>query len=248
MARPGLFPRLLLLAALLLSTSAARADEAPPKTGFQLLSPPDGADVSLDDRPVGRTPLGGPIAAAPGEHRVRVSRLGFSPYTESFRVYPGRIASLLVEMAPVAGVLQLRASAPGARVFIDGRYAGDAPLELELPTGPHNVRVSRAGFRDEIFNVGAVPGMLIEREAQLVELSAHATFQEQVRSGPSRLSSRWWIWPLSIIGAAGVAAAVIVPTVYASRSPCQRVDVEVCTPIQVMVGSTTPTLSVRLPF
>ena len=239
---------MLVCAALLCLQGAARGGEPSPvvSTGFVLLSAPDGADVFLDERPVGRTPLAGPYPAPPGEHRVRVSRLGFAPYSEALRVYKGKVAGLLVEMIPIAGVLQLRVNVAGSRVFIDGKYAGDAPIELELVTGPHNVRVAHRGYREEIFSVSAAPGSTIDRDVQLVEMAAHQALQQQIEAPPARLSSRWWVWPIGVIAAGGIAAAVIVPTVYSSRSPCQRADAEICVPVHSALE--TRMLSLRLPF
>ncbi|MCS6911682.1 MAG: PEGA domain-containing protein [Myxococcales bacterium] len=188
------------------------------------------------DHTLGRTPLPGPISTTPGVHQVRLSKVGYAPYSEIFHVYPQRVASLLVDMVPIAGVLRVRTGGDKARVFVDGKFSGETPTDIELLTGPHTVRVVRSGFHEEIFTVNASPGLFIDRDVQLRELPAHVKLKRQVSSEPRRLSNRWWIWTLSVLGAAAVATAVIVPTVYASRSPCQRADVELCFSINVGQG------------
>jgi PEGA domain len=54
-------------------------------------------------------------------------------------VHPGTAGRLLVQSAPA-----------GARVFVDGLERGRTPVTvLDLPRGPHRLRLARAGYADE---------------------------------------------------------------------------------------------------
>ncbi len=48
---------------------------------------------------------------------------------------------------PIAGHLNVAADAPGARVFVDGRPAGEAPVSLDVELGHHRITVERPGRR-----------------------------------------------------------------------------------------------------
>jgi hypothetical protein len=54
------------------------------------------ADVLLDGRPVGRTPL--TIRAAAGRHRLVIRRSGFSTFSKMIRVRPGRRTTEVIQL------------------------------------------------------------------------------------------------------------------------------------------------------
>jgi hypothetical protein len=126
--------------------------------------------VTLDGRIIGETPLS--AASLPlGTHALLIARPGFAPHAESITLSaltPSRTISVELE----AGVRSIdrggapsRASAPhvaaaargaidvdsrprGARVTIDGRFAGTTPLRVpELPVGLHTVTIELEGHK-----------------------------------------------------------------------------------------------------
>jgi hypothetical protein len=60
------------------------------------------------------------------------------------RIPPAALAEYDAIRAALEGELGVEASEPGARVLIDGRERGQAPLRLKLPVGRHTVRVISA--------------------------------------------------------------------------------------------------------
>jgi len=103
-----------------------------------------GARIVLDDAAPVDPPLIGPVA--PGPHRVVIMADGFVTERRSVTAVPGKIVAIDVplreKMASVA------VTAPqGARVSVDGRPMGDAPLgtPLELAAGVHLLAVTANG-------------------------------------------------------------------------------------------------------
>ncbi len=89
----------------------------------------------------------------PGIHRLQFSGPGITPWEQTVEVHVDRTSEVEAHpvVAPPTGVLEIRAALSdeagtetlrGAAVWIDGVPRGATPLRLELPSGPHSIRVS----------------------------------------------------------------------------------------------------------
>ena len=107
-----------------------------------------GATVAVDSEPVGMTPMEMPVPVAAGDHTIKVTKLGYAPYIDVFSTKGKKDVKLELELVPVSGVLHVKSNVPGARVLVDGRYVGEAPLDVEADTGPRAVQVSKGGYKD----------------------------------------------------------------------------------------------------
>jgi hypothetical protein len=61
----------------------------------------DGADVTVDGKPIGSTPLGEMVWTTPGRHQVAVQHAGFSPAIEDVVVATGQPAAVDFKLQPV---------------------------------------------------------------------------------------------------------------------------------------------------
>ena len=69
------------------------------KGAIRVLSSVKGATVMLDGKPVGKTPLGGPIGnIALGSHEVRVQAAGFEPVIENVRVRFQKTSGVVIHL------------------------------------------------------------------------------------------------------------------------------------------------------
>lgn len=124
-------------------------------------STPEGASVTIDGKPVGRTPLTSRDLAL-GAHSVVLSRAGFVSQTHHVsltRRAPSSTITVTLKAeraarveAPAKGAaaasLAVDSRPRGARVTIDGRAIGVTPLDApELAPGVHSVRVELAGYQ-----------------------------------------------------------------------------------------------------
>jgi hypothetical protein len=111
--------------------------------------------ISVDSRPQGYAPIT-IESIAPGLHEVQFSGPGMAPWAQTVQVGVRKTAQLLARpmSAPGTGVLQVQASLndetgssplSGAQVVVDGEARGNTPLSLELPRGPHSIRLSWHG-------------------------------------------------------------------------------------------------------
>jgi len=99
-----------------------------------ITSHPSGAQVRVDGRPRGHTPV--TVEVAPGPHEVVLERPRYATSRVDARA-PGPVH---VELERPTATLQIESSPPGARVTVDGRALGTAPLALTT-TGYERHRV-----------------------------------------------------------------------------------------------------------
>ncbi|GAB4205213.1 MAG: hypothetical protein OHK0013_20870 [Sandaracinaceae bacterium] len=197
-------------------TTAQRQPATPTRIVFDLL--PDGAEVLVDEMSVGFGPLG-PIDVSAGEHSVRVRLQGYSEYTDVVTVAAGEELHVPVDLIPLAHVLSVESTPAGARLFVDERFAGETPTDVELVDGSHQLRLSLRGFEDVTRTIEAVAG---QRDTWAVELVA---LPEQ---GPAQWYEDPIVW--IIAGASVVAVTVaIVAIVLAAQPAAPQLD-QFCMP------------------
>lgn len=111
--------------------------------------------VSVDGRSLGFVPIT-LDSLAPGPHEVRYSGPGMASWGSTVTVKVGELSETIAHpmTSPATGVIEVRALAAGsegseplsgARVWVDGERRGATPVTLELPRGPHSVRVEYQG-------------------------------------------------------------------------------------------------------
>jgi hypothetical protein len=116
-----------------LSEARRSAAELKTKLGqIKVTCPTDGADVSVDGKPIGSTPLGELVWTTPGRHQVAVQRTGFSPAIEDVVVTAGKAASVTLALRPID--LRLANPASGGTTPIGG--APGAPQKKPIYRRP----------------------------------------------------------------------------------------------------------------
>jgi hypothetical protein len=107
-----------------------------------------GAQILVDDDPVGTSPLEAPVVLDIGERRLRVLKEGFRPYERALVV--GGSADVRVEVALEKEVHEgklLVEAPPGASILLDDVSIGSGKVEQSLASGGHQLRVTAPGMR-----------------------------------------------------------------------------------------------------
>lgn len=181
-------------------TQRTQPTPQPTRVVFDLL--PDGAEVLIDEASVGVGPLG-PVDVEPGEHSVRVRLQGFTEYTDVVNVARGQELHVPVDLIPLAHVLAVTTTPPGARLFVDDRFAGETPTDVELIDGEHALRLSLRGYEDALRTLTAVAG---QRDTWAVDLVAL----------PEQAPPQWYEDPIVwIVAGASVVAVTVLAIVIA---------------------------------
>ncbi len=61
----------------------------------------DGAEITVDGKQVGSTPLGEMLWTTPGRHQVAAQHTGYSPAIEDVVVVAGKVAAVNIEVRPI---------------------------------------------------------------------------------------------------------------------------------------------------
>lgn len=112
---------------------------------LRIRSIPDGADVTINGRFVGRTPLN-VRDLAPGTHRIRIEKSGFVGVDRWVRLQEDSLLEMDVVLEQRFGILSLELHPDDADVYIDGLLrSGDT---FRLPVAEYTLYVSRFGYQD----------------------------------------------------------------------------------------------------
>ncbi len=115
---------------------------------LSLASEPSGARVTLDDKPMGLTPV---IAAlVPGDHHLTVEKTGFLRQSRDVKWSVGHDVELTFSLIalPRDPALVVESTPPAATVLIDGVNRGLSPWTGALAQGRHQVVLKLAGRRE----------------------------------------------------------------------------------------------------
>lgn len=130
---------------------AALLPETGPAGTALILSNIAGTEVWLDGTKSGTAPVTLKRLAV-GAHIVEGKAEGYAPAQTTVRVNANEQSVVKLDLkAAVAefGRISVRASVPGAKVFVDGGERGAAPVEMDqVPLGPHAIVVRADGHAD----------------------------------------------------------------------------------------------------
>lgn len=169
---------------------------------------PAGATIRIDGRVTTLGP-GGVVQLASGPHVIEASAPDFVAGRREITVVAGtaQTISLVLAAIPRSGHVRVAAAQIGARISIDGRDLGPAPVEADLLAGGHQLDVVAPGFAPS-------RSELVVAAGQTRELTISLERPAAASEGASPIYHRWWFW----VGA-GVAAAAVTTTAIVLTAP-----------------------------
>jgi hypothetical protein len=115
-------------------------------------SPLPGAEVRLDDELLGKTPFADPVSVLPGKRVFEIQRPGYMSGHRQVNLADGAYATVAFDpdeddsAGAGRGRLQVMAGGGNIELTIDGRPRGVYRRPIDLPAGPHAVKLERDGF------------------------------------------------------------------------------------------------------
>lgn len=168
-----------------------------------LMVSPLGAEVTIDDRVVGKAPIS-PMDISPGVHKISVKYPGFAQVTQTVEVKGGVDTKLEITLSRQVGTLVLNIQPDGADVFVDGVARGLSPVgPIELESGTHQIEVKMSGADPVTRTVSILPG-----EVKTLDIRLGGVYQTPsvVVLHKARWYQNTWGWVLCGIGVVSVAA------------------------------------------
>ncbi len=198
--------------------------DARKKKGFgklEISSLNKGALVRIDGKEVGTLPLERALRLRVGKHTIKVTQRGYTEYLDVFRIKRRDTTVLDVDLFPVAGVFIITCNEPDARVFIDGKFVGIAPVETEGLPGERKVKVTKPAFYDYFQTINSVAGKTLNVEVELKEMPVGTTPYRPPPPPPPKWYEKWYVWVGAAGGLAAITAAIVVPVVLTSGDPIE---------------------------
>ncbi|MCA9542888.1 MAG: PEGA domain-containing protein [Myxococcales bacterium] len=165
-----------------------------------------GATIEVDGQVIGESPMRLPFVVRAGEHEVRVTKPGHAPYTATVSVRGGVDRRVQAALPPVAAVLTVQTDPGGARVLLDGRMLGLAPLTVEVPPGRGLLEVVADGYGRHREPLLLGLGEITARQVHLV-----AAAPQPVTPAAEPWYRSGWVWAaVGAVAAGAVVTAVVV--------------------------------------
>jgi formylglycine-generating enzyme required for sulfatase activity len=113
---------------------------------IKIISIPPAADVHIDGKLTGRTPLKLQLSA--GTYRIKVSADRYKTWTSELLVQPDQPQVLdNIRLQPADATLTVQTDPAGANVMIDNRYIGQTPVKTQVsPDTRHEIQITKAGY------------------------------------------------------------------------------------------------------
>jgi hypothetical protein len=167
-----------------------------------VLTPPD-AILHIDGRPVALA-IDGVVKLPAGSHVIDASAPDYMAGRREITVVAGTPQSVPLALAaiPRTGTVTITASQIGARIKVDGKELGPAPVTMELGAGGHQVEVMAPGYapgRSELA-VAAGQSRTVNIVLELPPVARETT----------PLYERWWFWAGVGVVAAGTVGTILL--------------------------------------
>ena len=164
-----------------------------------------GAEVKLDERVLGTTPLAAPVRVNAGTAVLVVAKDGYFPFSRAVTLPPGGVLAFDVALVSkqTKAIVTVRSSIAGAKVTLDGKPEGTVPTDVVVSPGSHDVQLDLDGYRSSRSAVALAAG---ERKTLDLTLEQNAP-----------LTKKWWFW--TGIGVVAVGATITVVALTTERSP-----------------------------
>ncbi len=121
-------------------------------TRLDIASEPSGAEVLIDHRPRGITPLR--IEIAPGKHLVTLRLQGHDPEHRPVHVAPGERPRIHFNLQAQKGLLLVHSTPTNAEITVEGLLLGHTPaLITSLPLGEHRLEIATPGYQPKTVSV-----------------------------------------------------------------------------------------------
>jgi len=129
----------------------------PANAQLRVLSIPRGANVSVNGRYRGQSPV--TIALSPDvNYEIGLSKAGYGSTTRRVRLEAAASEEIRVDLTARVGEVTLEVLPGDATVFVDGQARGSGTVTLRLSSAPHRLEVKKGGYATYARSITPRPG------------------------------------------------------------------------------------------
>jgi hypothetical protein len=104
----------------------------------------------------------------PGNYRLKIVKSNYFSFDEAFEVTDGDKAEITEDPMMKRPSLNLSSTPPGARIIINGGFAGVTPKVISgLNAVEYNIVLKKKGFKNKAFKVALKPGQPLKKSVEL---------------------------------------------------------------------------------
>jgi formylglycine-generating enzyme required for sulfatase activity len=140
-------------------TSALSRNLSPQIGTLSVKTTPDKANIYLDGKYLGQSPLKLPGVLA-GDHKVKADLKDYSPAEQTVSINDQETNEVNLNLAGLPGKILVTSVPDGADVSIDGESKGKSTYSGSLAPGKHTVAVSKNGFESSSQEVAILPNQV----------------------------------------------------------------------------------------
>lgn len=182
----------------------------------EFVSSPPGADIILDEIPLGPAPKTIPDLKI-GTHQVRLEHPDYLPVSDKVEIFYRKTVRVEKTLTGKPGKLLVTSTPPDAEVYLDGDRKGKTNLSLEIPPGNHEITVAKDGFLEGRMDIRIRPNKPDTLDFNLAPrpdsagISPGPDHRESIGSSTGSREKPWykkgWVWAI-VAGAAVVSGGV----------------------------------------
>lgn len=136
---------------------------------FSILSEPTGANVSVDGRYLGQTPLDANLASL-SEHQLIIQKSGYQTMRKSISL--GTQAKQEVfQLQPVLGYVHIKINPLSATIALNGQHQGTGDMTLSLPAVEHEITATHKGYANYSARITPQPALAQTLNIQMETLA-----------------------------------------------------------------------------
>jgi hypothetical protein len=166
-----------------------------------------GADVSLNGRAIGKSPVPAPLRTEMGDTKIEVKKTDFQPFVLNQSLPGGESVAIDVKLVPVVKEGSLRVVAShGDEIRIDGQVVGKGQWQGMLPAGTHSIEVTAEGKRPYRSDVVVETGQSAIANVSLEPIVKSSVAPQQDSGG---VPAWVWIGGGVLLAGLGTTAAIL---------------------------------------
>lgn len=138
-------------------------------------SDPSGAEVYMNDRKIGVTPLSIPDLEK-GRYALKIQAPQYLNWKKYIKIQPGNTSEVNAQLTVIPGSLYFQTEPAGASAFINSKYVGKTPFLLEnISPANYSIQLDLDGYQSVTQDIQVRPGERHQVPATLVKQTGKLT-------------------------------------------------------------------------